>query len=145
MSEFPVRNDKDILECPRCNSPLMKKLSPFYLRGEHIGRFESLVCDICNYSALTAIGYDKAMLEARKFGLVGPHEEIISESYVPSLKQFVYVEIRTSSNADQKKQKFGKITDKVNTDTLSETGEISTSYIYTNINKCKSTTILIRH
>lgn len=67
------------LSCPRCQSPLVQKKAPFYLHGEHVGNFESLVCDMCRFSALTSKGYQDATVEAERFGLIGPAEDISSK------------------------------------------------------------------
>lgn len=75
MTKVPVRGPSGSLDCPRCSTPLVRRKAPFVLRGEYVGRFESVTCSICYYSALTSSGYEEATLEARKLGLIGPPEE----------------------------------------------------------------------
>src|SRR5579875_478909 len=74
MTNIPVRNSSGGLNCPRCGTSLVKGLAPFILHGEYVGRFESIECKICNYSALTANGYDRAMSAAKSLALVGTAE-----------------------------------------------------------------------
>ena len=74
MSEIPNTSDSGALTCSRCDTVLETKKAPFHLHDEYVGHFESLVCPICNYHVLTENGYDKAITEAMKFGLVGPAE-----------------------------------------------------------------------
>lgn len=93
MSEVSRRDSADILECPRCQSPMVEREAPFYLHGEYVGSFESLVCDMCHYSLLTSYGYDEAMIEASKFGLVGPQEEIIKETVEMSDASYAFEDL----------------------------------------------------
>lgn len=71
----PSRDSAGHILCPRCGTRLNKDKAPFKMHGEYLGKFESLVCPICNYSVLTGEGYDQAIAEAAKFGLVGPAQE----------------------------------------------------------------------
>ena len=86
MSEVPVKTTSGDIGCPRCESPLRVGQAPFYLHGEYVGNCESLVCPICNYSALTSSGYLEATAKAKMQGLIGPEEifevpEIGEEDY----------------------------------------------------------------
>ena len=75
-SDIPSRTPAGSLGCPRCSSRLEKKRAPFVLHGEYVGHFESLVCPICHFSVLTSDGYEKAIAEASRYGLVGPPEQM---------------------------------------------------------------------
>ncbi len=76
MPPAPLRNPATGgYNCPRCGTSLVQGLAQFNLRGEYVGRFPSVVCTMCGYSALTASGYDSAMETARLLGLVGLPEE----------------------------------------------------------------------
>lgn len=75
MTETPIRLDSNDLGCPRCKTKLELGNSPFTINDEYVGHFESLFCSICHYHLLTAEGYDKAIKQASKFGLVGSEEE----------------------------------------------------------------------
>lgn len=78
MSGVPSRGDMGELICPRCQSPLTRRTAPFFIRNQYVGKFDSIVCGICPYSALTSTGYKAAMLEAEKLGLVGAREELFA-------------------------------------------------------------------
>ena len=69
MNESPIRNSSGDIGCPKCFISLQKKNAPFKMYGEHVGNFESYVCPICNYSALTENGYDEAMIQARQLAI----------------------------------------------------------------------------
>jgi hypothetical protein len=104
MTDVPIRNPSGAIDCPRCGTAFIIGTAPFYLNGEYVGAFEALVCRMCRYSLFTSTGYDQAMLEASKYGLVGPPEEIISETIEALEQELVYQEISVSSNADRLKQ-----------------------------------------
>ena len=76
MNTPPFRTSSGGIGCPRCTTVLQKGKAPFYIRGEKVGIFEAIVCPICNYSALTEKGYEKAILEAKNIGIIGLTEEI---------------------------------------------------------------------
>jgi len=82
MSEAPSKDDFGVLHCPRCNSALETRKAPFSVGSEYVGSFESYVCPICNFSALTKAGYEMASREAYRMGLVGPPE--IGELLIPA-------------------------------------------------------------
>ena len=82
MSEAPSKDDYGVLHCPRCNSALETSKAPFSVGSEYVGSFESYVCPICNFSALTKAGYEMASREAYRIGLVGPPE--IGELLIPA-------------------------------------------------------------
>jgi len=69
MTATPIRNDMGNIGCPKCLSALKKAKAPFKIHGEFVGNFESYVCPICNYSALTENGYDEASLQAKQLAL----------------------------------------------------------------------------
>jgi hypothetical protein len=73
-SKPPFRDSLGFLSCPRCGTRLDKTKAPFILHDSYVGSFESYVCPICHYSALTAEGYENAISEASRFGLIGPQE-----------------------------------------------------------------------
>jgi hypothetical protein len=128
MVGIPIRNSHGWVECPRCRTELVTGKAPFYLRGEYVGTFEAIICDMCHYSLLTSSGYDHAMLEARNYGLVGPPEEIIRETLETSEQQLIFQEIKVSSNVDNKSQIITKLdSKKVEDSSLSNTGEIAIS------------------
>lgn len=76
MNVPPFRTSSGDIGCPRCTTPLKKGKAPFYIRGEKVGIFDAIVCPICNYSALTEKGYEEAISEAKKIGIVGIVEDI---------------------------------------------------------------------
>jgi len=69
MNESPIRNSCGDIGCPKCSISLKKTISPFKIYDEYVGNFESYVCPICNYSALTEDGYDKAMIQAKQLAI----------------------------------------------------------------------------
>jgi len=74
LTQTPIRTKTGSIGCPRCETILKIKKASFLLDEEYVGHFESLVCPICNYSILTENGYESAIEEAKKFGLVGSAE-----------------------------------------------------------------------
>jgi hypothetical protein len=74
MTDMPARNSSGGLDCPRCGTAMVIDKAPFYIRGEYVGTFEAVICKMCNYSLFTSTGHDNAILEARRYGLVGPPE-----------------------------------------------------------------------
>jgi len=87
MPEVPIRTISGEIGCPRCKTPLRIGKAPFNLHGEHVGNFESLICPICHYSALTSSGYQEATIQAKMQGLIGPEEKFD----VPELGEVYYV------------------------------------------------------
>ncbi len=69
----------EAVSCPKCESPLVQGNAPFYLHGEYIGSFQSLICEICHYSALTESGYRNATRIAEQLALIGPASELPNE------------------------------------------------------------------
>lgn len=69
--DAPVRLPSGKIGCGRCGTALVIRNAPFYIREEHVGSFQSHVCPICNYSALTEDGYKESMKQARRMALVG--------------------------------------------------------------------------
>lgn len=125
MVNIPLRNSKEGLDCPRCGTTLVMGKAPFYLKGEYVGTFEAMVCDICHYSLFTSSGYDHAMAEASKYALIGPPEEIIRESMEQSQQEVIFQEIVISSNAQNTKQIIIKPdSEKVEANSLSNEVEI---------------------
>lgn len=94
--QIPTRNSMGELLCPRCETILGKGPSPFMLHGEYVGHFEAYVCDICHYSALTSHGYERAVAEASKFGLVGPLVE--EETIIEVEDKLQLIEVQASTN-----------------------------------------------
>lgn len=90
MSEVPIRTTSGEIGCPRCKTPLRVGRAPFYLHREHVGNFESLVCPMCNYSALTSSGYQEAIVKAKMQSLIGPEEKFD----VPELGEVSYLIIK---------------------------------------------------
>jgi len=94
MTESPIRTSTGDIGCPRCETNLKIKKAPFFLSEEYVGHFESLVCPICNYFVLTSKGYEDAISEARKYGLVGPAEIKESDNVV---EERLTIRLNTSS------------------------------------------------
>lgn len=69
MNESPIRNSSGDIGCPKCFISLKKTMAPFKMYGEYVGNFESYVCPMCNYSALTESGYDKAIIQAKQLAI----------------------------------------------------------------------------
>jgi hypothetical protein len=65
----------EAVSCPECGSPLVQGNAPFYLHGEYVGTFESLICKNSHFSALTESGYKDATRIAEQLGLIGPASE----------------------------------------------------------------------
>jgi hypothetical protein len=147
MADIPTRNSSGGLDCPRCGTTFVKGKAPFYLRGEYVGTFEALVCDICHYSLFTPSGYDHAMIEARKYGLVGPPEDIVGETLEASEQEFVFQETVVSSNIENTTQIITKPeSKKVEDSSLSNIGEIPIPRpTYRERHQTKTTQILIKH
>ncbi|MGC1928250.1 MAG: hypothetical protein WA667_04700 [Candidatus Nitrosopolaris sp.] len=146
MADIPVRNSKNGLDCPRCGTSLVNDKAPFYLNGEYIGKFEAIVCDMCHYSLFTPSGYDQAMLEARRYGLVGPPEEIIEETLESSEQEVVFQTIAISSNSDNTDRITSKPgNEKVEINSSSNLTAIPTlSYPYKERRQTKQTRTLIK-
>lgn len=70
-----TRLDDGSIGCSRCKLPLTEVRSPFYIRKEYVGHFDSLDCPLCHFHIFTEKGYDDAMQMAHRYGLVGPPEE----------------------------------------------------------------------
>ena len=66
--------------CPKCGSPLVQENAPFYVRGQYLGDFESVVCKTnSDYTALTELGFIDASIMAEERHLIGPAEEVDDE------------------------------------------------------------------
>jgi hypothetical protein len=124
MRDIPIRNSKGGLDCPRCGTTMVMGKAPFYLNGEYIGTFEAMICDICNYSLFTPAGYDHAMEEASRYGLIGSPEEIIRESLEPSEQEVVFPEMVMSSTAKNTKQTITELREEVKANSLSNEVEV---------------------
>lgn len=70
-----IRLNDGNIGCSRCKLPLIEIHSPFYIRKEYVGHFDSIDCPICHFHIFTEKGYGNAMQMACKYGLVGPPEE----------------------------------------------------------------------
>ena len=75
MDDAPVRLESGKIGCGRCGTALTVDGAPFYIRKEYVGVFESYVCPICNYSALTEDGYEAGIRQAKRMGLFGQAPE----------------------------------------------------------------------
>ena len=71
MDDAPVMLESGKIGCGRCGTALAVGGAPFYIRKEYVGVFESYVCPICNYSALTEDGYEAGIRQAKRMGLCG--------------------------------------------------------------------------
>jgi hypothetical protein len=67
------------LTCPKCGSTLVLGIAPFYVRGEYLGNFESVICKNSHFSALTESGLRDASTIAERRGLIGPVEEVYDD------------------------------------------------------------------
>jgi len=103
---------------------MVKRRAPFYLHGEYVGSFESLVCDMCHYSLLTSSGYDEAMTEASKFGLVGPQEEIIKETVEMSDASYAFEDLVISSDNFNQPQEFKGSGEEIMSGSITSVGRI---------------------
>lgn len=65
--------------CPKCGSILILENTPFYVRGEYLGNFESVICKNSHFSALTESGFKDASIIAEQRGLIGPAEEVYDD------------------------------------------------------------------
>ena len=70
MVASPIRLETGDLGCPHCKYILDSVKSPFYLRDEYVGHFDSLSCSICNFHLFTAKGYELAIKTAKKFDFI---------------------------------------------------------------------------
>jgi hypothetical protein len=147
-NSFSFQEPASGLNCPRCGTAMVIGKAQFYTRGEYVGIFEAVVCKMCNYSLFTSSGYDNAMLEARRYGLVGPQEEIVKETLEPSEQQLIFQEIGSSSNfGDTMNIIFNKLdTKEVKGSSLSNNGEIKRyAYEYKKYHPTKTTQALVKH
>ncbi len=71
----PFRTSSGGIGCPRCRTVLNEGNAPFFLQGEYVGVFESIVCPICHFSALTEKGYGNAVVKAKKLGIMSVDTE----------------------------------------------------------------------
>lgn len=71
-----TRLDDGSIGCSRCRLPLTVARSPFYIRKEYVGHFDSLDCPLCHFHIFTEKGYGDAIQMAYRYGLVGPPEEV---------------------------------------------------------------------
>lgn len=62
----PFRTKSGKLGCPICETVLMKDKASFHINEVYVGTFESWVCPICNYNALTEDGYEQAVIKAKQ-------------------------------------------------------------------------------
>jgi hypothetical protein len=87
-NKVSVEHPSSELNCPSCGSAAMVlDKAPYHIRDKYIGEFEAIVCKTCKYSLFTPAGYDDAMLEARKRGLIGPPEETVVEEKTSSSQE----------------------------------------------------------
>lgn len=91
MDDVPVRLASGKIGCGICGTALTKGSAPFYIRKEYVGIFESYVCPICNYSALTEDGYKAGIKQAKRMGLCGrvptiPEPSLDSGGRIPGEK-----------------------------------------------------------
>ena len=106
----PTRDSNGKLLCPRCATELKDQKAPYFIAREYLGEFDSKFCDMCQYSLLTAYGYDAALKEANKYGIVGPEEELVSEQFVIDEKadltpiQYIWQLVRETKTLDDKLQ-----------------------------------------
>jgi len=66
----PFRTESGKLGCPICETVLMKDKAPFSINEVHVGNFESWICPICNYYALTENGYEQAVIKAKQLATI---------------------------------------------------------------------------
>lgn len=79
MDKPPIPIGSGKFGCPICKTPLVTGKSPYFIRDVRVtGEFESLRCNICNYSVLTEIGYEESGKKAQEMGLL-ESPEIIPE------------------------------------------------------------------
>jgi len=77
MDKPPISLGNGKFGCPVCKTPLVTGKSPYFIKGVKVtGEFESLLCNICNYSVLTEIGYEESGKKAEEIGLLGTPEII---------------------------------------------------------------------
>jgi len=82
MPNIPVRNTQGGLDCPRCGTTLVRAKAPFFIQSEFVGLFDSILCEMCNYSALTSHGYIDMTTTASKYGLIGSQEEEVEPARI---------------------------------------------------------------
>lgn len=58
MEKDPVELAPGKLGCPDCRYPLVPGLTPFYYKGDKLGAFDGIVCEMCGYGLLTEKGYE---------------------------------------------------------------------------------------
>lgn len=82
----------ELIRCPICTSPLVQGKAPFYIRGEYVGDFESIICKNSHFSALTESGYIEATRIAEQHGLIGRVEDkgVENAQSLQMLKAFTY-------------------------------------------------------
>jgi hypothetical protein len=96
------------------------------LRGEYVGKFDSLVCPICHYSALTSLGYAAAITKAEQMGLIGPPE---LEATLETVDQTLTIPVISLQSNFGKRRSFATTSEKEHVqvlDTLESEGTMST-------------------
>ena len=58
MEKDPVELEPGKLGCPDCRYPLVPGLTPFYYKGDYLGAFDGIVCEMCGFGLLTERGYE---------------------------------------------------------------------------------------
>lgn len=58
MEKDPVELAPGKLGCPDCRYPLVPGLTPFYYKGDKLGAFDGIVCEMCGFGLLTEKGYE---------------------------------------------------------------------------------------
>lgn len=58
MEKDPVELAPGKLGCPDCRYPFVPGLTPFYYKGDKLGAFDGIVCEMCGYGLLTEKGYE---------------------------------------------------------------------------------------
>lgn len=58
MEKDPVELAQGKLGCPDCKYPLVPGLTPFYYKGDKLGAFDGIVCEMCGFGLLTEKGYE---------------------------------------------------------------------------------------
>ena len=75
MEKDPVELEPGKLGCPECRYPLVPGLTPFYYKGDKLGAFEGIVCDMCGYALLTEKGYEDTGRAIASWDCVPPLHE----------------------------------------------------------------------
>lgn len=112
MKDNPIRATNGELLCSKCHIPLIESKTPFHFKGQYIGQFDALVCQICRYSLLTSSGYDKAMETTKSFGLVGPAQtisEVIEEGQEKMIVQYVVASSLRFANLQKDSKKDNRV------------------------------------